>query len=166
MSVNAVYPGTFDPITFGHLDIIKRAVAIFDRLDILVAAVSGKDTLFTLAERVELAERAVEGLDGVRVLRLEGLLSEYAREKEVRVIVRGLRMVSDFDIEFQMALTNRKLYQPLETVFLTPNESFTYLSASIVRELAQLHARLDEFVPDFVAQRLYAKFKGHGPRPA
>ncbi|MBL7033543.1 MAG: pantetheine-phosphate adenylyltransferase [Candidatus Delongbacteria bacterium] len=158
MSVKAIYPGTFDPITFGHIDIIKRAATLFGQVEILVAAYTSKDTLFSLEDRIALARQAVAEIDNVVVKELSGLLTEYARANQVQVVVRGLRMISDFDIEFQMALTNRKLYPCLETVFLTPNEKYIYLSASIVRELGKLHAQLDEFVPKFVAESLYRKF--------
>lgn len=158
MNVKAIYPGTFDPVTFGHIDIIKRAASLFSQVEILIAASTGKETLFNLEERVKLAQQAVENLDNVSVQVLGGLLVDYARANGIQVVVRGLRMISDFDIEFQMALTNRKLLPELETVFLAPNEKHIYLSASIVRELAELHASLDEFVPGFVAQSLQQKF--------
>ena len=163
MSVTAIYPGTFDPITFGHIDIISRAASMFEHVDVLVAAETGKNTLFSLDERLELARQVVSDIENVRVQQLEGLLTDYARANDVRIVVRGLRMISDFDIEFQMALTNRKLLPELETVFLTPNEKYIYLSASIVRELARLQAPLQEFVPECVAEKLVQKFANQTP---
>jgi pantetheine-phosphate adenylyltransferase len=163
MSVNAIYPGTFDPITFGHIDIIHRAASMFEHVDLLVAAVSGKDTLFNLEERLELAQIVAADIDNVQVKQLDGLLTDYARANDVRIVVRGLRMISDFDIEFQMALTNRKLLPELETVFLTPNEKYIYLSASVVRELAKLRAPMHEFVPEFVAEKLARKLSKQTP---
>jgi pantetheine-phosphate adenylyltransferase len=163
VSVTAIYPGTFDPITFGHIDIISRAASMFEHVDVLVAAETGKNTLFSLDERLELARQVVSDIENVRVQQLEGLLTDYARANDVRIVVRGLRMISDFDIEFQMALTNRKLLPELETVFLTPNEKYIYLSASIVRELARLQAPLQEFVPECVAEKLVQKFANQTP---
>lgn len=154
----ALYPGTFDPITFGHLDVIRRAVEIFDRVIVTLAANSSKETLFTLEERHAQVQRAVQDIANIEVAVCRGLLVEFARERGAVAIVRGVRAVSDFDYEFQMALTNRKLVESVTTVFLLPNERYTYLNSSIVREVARHRGRVDCFVPDFIAQALMKKF--------
>jgi pantetheine-phosphate adenylyltransferase len=158
--ITAVYPGTFDPVTYGHLDIIRRACRMFPRVRVLVAAGHhAKRPLFSLEERLELVRESIRELPQVEVDVLDGLLVAYARKHGVQVVVRGLRAVSDFEYEFQMALTNRKLYSELETVFLMPNEKYTYLSSSLVRELAELEGELSDFVPDFVARKLRERLK-------
>ena len=157
----AVYPGTFDPITLGHLDVLARAVRIFDEVIIAVAADSGKDASFTVAERVKLIEQCIGSeswASRVRVASFHGLLVEFARKEKAVAVIRGLRAVSDFEYEFQLALTNRRLHPELESVFLMPRETLSFLSSNLVRELARLGAPLDEFVPAAVVAALRKKF--------
>jgi pantetheine-phosphate adenylyltransferase len=156
----ALYPGTFDPITFGHIDVIQRAAELFDRVIVTLASNSSKKTLFSLAERRALVERAVKDIPRVEVAECPGLLVDFATQQQAVAIVRGVRAVSDFDYEFQMALMNRKLAGHLTTVFLLPHERFTYLNSSIVREVARLGGHVECFVPDFIAAALAAKFQG------
>ena len=154
----AIYPGSFDPITKGHLDVIKRAATLFDELVVAVAFNMQKQTLFPADERVALIEEAVAGESNIRVTRFEGLLVNFARDQEASVVVRGLRAISDFEFEFQMALMNRKLEPAIETVFLTPREEYTYLSSRIVKEVARLGGNIEAFVPVSVASALRARF--------
>ena len=153
----AVYPGTFDPVTYGHIDIIKRARRIFDQVIVAVAHNPGKGPLFSVEERMALLRRAVRGLPGVAIDRFDSLVVEYVRRKQARVMIRGLRMLSDFEYEFQMALTNRKLSDAIETIFLMPSESYAYVSARLIKEAAELGADLSAFVPPYVAQALRRK---------
>jgi pantetheine-phosphate adenylyltransferase len=155
----AVYPGTFDPITFGHLDVIQRASELFDVVIVAVLENASKKPLFTKEERVEMIKESTQGLKNVEVDVFDGLLVEYAKQKGAIAIIRGLRAVSDFEYEFQMALMNRKISNGITTVFLMPHEKYTYLNSSIVRELARLHANVSDFVPPFVAQKLKEKFQ-------
>ncbi len=143
----AVYPGSFDPITLGHLNIIRRAAAIFDKLYVCVMSNSDKNPLFTKEERVELIKRAVMRYKNVEVETNAGLLVEYAKRKDARVVIKGLRAVSDFDWEFQMALANRKIDPKIDTLFLASSEKYTYLSSTVVKEMARYGADLSEFVP-------------------
>ena len=157
----AVYPGTFDPITLGHLDVLARAVRIFDKVIIAVAEDSGKDAAFTVAERVKLIEQCIGSeawTSRVRVASFHGLLVEFARQEKAVAVIRGLRAVSDFEYEFQLALTNRRLHPELESVFLMPRETLSFLSSNLVRELARLGAPLEEFVPAAVVAALRKKF--------
>jgi len=157
----AVYPGTFDPITLGHLDVLARAVRLFDEVIIAVAEDSGKDASFTVAERVKLIEQCIGSeswASRVRVASFHGLLVEFARKEKAVAVIRGLRAVSDFEYEFQLALTNRRLHPELESVFLMPRETLSFLSSNLVRELARLGAQLDEFVPTAVVAALRKKF--------
>ncbi len=146
----AIYPGTFDPMTRGHLDIVRRARLVFDEVIVLLAVNSGKRPLFSLDERKQLVRECVTGMDGVKVESFEGLLVDYARQVEARAVIRGLRAISDFDYEFQMAIVNRKLAPEVETVFLMPNEEWSYLNSSIVRELWTLGGDYSHFVPEAV----------------
>jgi pantetheine-phosphate adenylyltransferase len=155
----AIYPGTFDPITNGHVDIIDRARELFDSVIVAVAGSSNKRTLFSSAERIAMIREIVKKHKNVSVDRFDGLLVRYARSKKACAIVRGLRAVSDFEYEFQMALTNRKLDGKITTVFLMPHEKYTYLNSSIVRELALLDGDVREFVPPNVRRRLAEKMK-------
>ncbi|TLY33180.1 MAG: pantetheine-phosphate adenylyltransferase [Ignavibacteria bacterium] len=155
----AIYPGTFDPITNGHVDIIDRAREIFDRVIVAVAGSTNKRTLFSSAERIAMIREIVKKHKNVSVDRFDGLLVRYAQSKKAIAIVRGLRAVSDFEYEFQMALTNRKLDGDITTVFLMPHEKYTYLNSSIVRELATLGGDVTEFVPPNVRRRLTEKMK-------
>jgi pantetheine-phosphate adenylyltransferase len=154
----AIYPGSFDPITKGHLDVIKRAARLFDELVVAVAFNDQKNTLFRAEERVALIEAVVAGETNIRVARFDGLLMDFAREEKATAVVRGLRAVSDFEFEFQMALMNRKLEPTIETVFLTPREEYTYLSSRIVKEIARLGGNVDAFVPVSVSAALKARF--------
>lgn len=155
----AIYPGTFDPITFGHLDVIQRASELFDVVIVAVLENASKKPLFTKEERVEMIKNSIQGMTNVEVDVFDGLLVEYARQKGAIAIIRGLRAVSDFEYEFQMALMNRKISNGITTVFLMPHEKYTYLNSSIVRELARLKANVSDFVPPFVAEKLKEKFK-------
>lgn len=155
----AIYPGTFDPITNGHLDIIERAVKIFDNVIVTIARNSSKNPLFSDKERVELIREAVKGWKQVEVDSFEGLLVDYARKRNASVVLRGLRAISDFEYEFQLALTNRKLNDTFETVFLMPGEKYTYLNSTIVREIARLGGDVSDFVPPVVKKAFDKKFK-------
>ncbi len=146
MEITAIYPGTFDPITNGHVDLVMRAARMFDEVVIAIAASPGKEPLFGLDERIALAETATADIVGTRVTGFEGLLVDYARQIGARIIVRGLRAVSDFEYEFQLASMNRRLDSSVETVFLTPAENHTFISASLVKEIAKLNGDVSEFV--------------------
>ena len=155
MSAAAMYPGTFDPITLGHEDIIKRAVNVFDRVVLAIAADTGsKAPMFDLEERVELARSALADIDGVEVASYKGLTVDFARDNGLSVIIRGLRAVSDFEYEFQLATMNRHLTEEVETVFLTPPETYTFISSSLVREIARLGGDVSEFVSPRVKEAL------------
>ena len=151
---SAVYPGTFDPITNGHQDLVRRAAGIFDRLVIGIAANPGKAPLFSLAERVQLAQKVVEDQRNVTVLGYSGLTVDFAREQGCGVVVRGLRAVSDFEFEFQLANMSRHLSREIETVFLTPKEQFTFISSTLVREIAILGGDVSQFVHPAVEAEL------------
>lgn len=153
----AIYPGTFDPITNGHLDILERALKLFDKVIITVAKNPSKQPLFSQEERRSLIRSAVKRYKNVEVDLFDGLLVEYARKKKATSLVRGLRAISDFEYELQMALMNRKLDSTLETVFLMPNEKYTYLNSSIIREIARLGGDVRDFVPEAVLKALTGK---------
>ena len=155
----AIYPGSFDPITKGHLDVITRAVKLFDEVIVAVAFNDQKQTLFTVDERMELLRLTAGDLPSVRLASFHGLLVEFARAQGANAVIRGLRAVSDFEFEFQMALMNRKLEQRVETIFLMPKEEYTYLSSRIVKEIARLGGDIGAFVPAPVAEALRQKFK-------
>lgn len=152
----AIYPGTFDPITYGHIDVVQRAVAMFPRLIILVARNPGKTPMFPDSERLAMVKEVFRGKKNISVDAFDGLLVDYARRTRATAIIRGLRAVSDFEYEFQMALMNRRLYREIDTVFLAPDERYTYLTSSIVREVARLGGDIDDFVPPVVRKRLRA----------
>lgn len=154
-----VYPGSFDPITNGHLDVLARAASLFDELIVAVARDNQKACLFTMEERVAMLEETAreQGLTNVRVTPFDGLLVEFARKVDACAVVRGLRAVSDFEFEFQMALMNRKLDPRVETIFLTPREELTYISSRIVKEIARLGGNIGQFVPSGVALALTRK---------
>jgi pantetheine-phosphate adenylyltransferase len=154
----ALYPGTFDPLTFGHIDIIERARKVFDILIIAVAANREKKTLFTVEERIELIKKSLKDAGGIEVTTFDGLTAEYAKSIGAAAIVRGIRAVSDFEYEFQMALMNRKLQPEVETVFLTPNEKHSYISSSLVKDIARRGGDVSCFVPDIVKKKLSKKF--------
>lgn len=150
----AIYPGTFDPITNGHSDLILRASQIFERIIVAIAANPKKAPLFNLEERVTLAEGALAGLDNVEVCGFDSLLADFAAERGAKVILRGLRAVSDFEYEFQLAGMNRRLAPDVETMFLTPAETYTFLSSSLVKEVAELGGDVSEFVDPKVGAAL------------
>ncbi len=154
----AICPGSFDPVTNGHLQIIARAAVMFDRVIVVVMANQNKQPLFSAAERVELLRRAVADMPNVEVDTYDGLLAEYARDKQACVIVKGLRAMSDFEYEFQMALTNRKLNPEVETVFLTTGAEHMYLSSSLVKQVAKLGGDIREFVPACVVKDILQKY--------
>ncbi len=146
MQITAIYPGTFDPITNGHTDLISRGARLFDRIIVAIAANPKKTPLFSLEERVELAREALVGMESVEVCGFETLLADYVRQRGAQVILRGLRAVSDFEYEFQLAGMNRRLAPDVETLFLTPAEQYSYISSSLVREVAGLGGDISEFV--------------------
>ncbi len=154
----AIYPGSFDPITNGHLDVIERARKLFDEVVVAVAHNDEKQALFSLKDRLDLLRETAGKIDNVRIAEFEGLLVEFARNEEAGVIIRGLRAISDFEFEFQMALMNRKLDSAVETIFLMPKEEYTYLSSRIVKEIARLGGDVSGFVPACVAKALSRKF--------
>jgi pantetheine-phosphate adenylyltransferase len=157
MKHKAVYPGTFDPVTLGHEDLVRRAARLFDKVILAVADSRAKRPFFALDERVEMAREVLKDLRNVEVVGFSGLLMEFVRAHDARVVVRGLRAVSDFEYEFQLAGMNRGLYPDVETVFLTPGEQFMFISATIVREISTLGGDVTKFVPASVAHRLAAK---------
>ena len=154
MTRNAVYPGTFDPITNGHTDLVRRAAGIFDRVVVAIAANPGKTPMFTLEERVDLSRRVLADIPNVEVKGYSGLTVDFAREQGCRIVVRGLRAVSDFEFEFQLANMSRHLAREIETVFLTPQEQFTFISSTLVREIAVLGGDVREFVDPIVEVEL------------
>ena len=157
----AVYPGTFDPITYGHIDVLERAIEIFDKVVVAVSRNSSKNPIFSDEERVSMIKSAVQKYqEKVEVDSFEGLLVRYVQSKNAIAIVRGLRAISDFEYEFQMALMNRNLAADVCTVFLMPHERYTYLNSGIVREIARLNGDVSEFLPPTVQQKLIAKIGG------
>lgn len=158
MGITAIYPGTFDPITNGHADLVRRASRLFDRVVVAVAATPGKTPLFGIAERVELAKVALRGMDNVSVQGFDGLLVRFAQQIGASAVLRGLRAVSDFEYEFQMAAMNRRLYPELESLFLTPAEEHSFISSSLVREVASLGGDVSNFVDGAVNTALNARF--------
>lgn len=159
MPRRAIYPGTFDPITNGHKDLVRRAAGIFDEVVVAIAANPGKTPMFTHAERISLTERVLAGIPNVRITGYDGLTADFMREQGIHIVVRGLRAVSDFEYEFQMAGMNRKLYPEVETVFLTPADEYMFISATMVREIARLGGDIDKFVQPQVTRRLQHKFQ-------
>ncbi len=154
----AIYPGTFDPVTNGHLDIIQRGAEIFDRIIVAVAASRNKNPLFSLEERVEMLKKTAAGYKGVSVEPFDGLLVDYARSKGARVIIRGLRAVSDFEYEFQLALMNRKLNPGMDTFFVMPSEKYVYLNSGLIKEISRMGGDISSLVPDEVLNNLKAKY--------
>ncbi len=146
MAVSVMYPGTFDPITLGHEDLVRRATRLFDRVVVAIAANPSKETMFSLEERVELAQSVLGDLDSVEVKGYTGLTVDFAKDHALQAIVRGLRAISDFEYEFQLANMNRHLTDEVESVFLTPTETYTYISSSLVREICSMGGDISEFV--------------------
>lgn len=160
--IRAVYPGTFDPLTRGHEDLVRRAAKLFDPLIIGVAISRGKSTFFTLQERTEMAREVLGDLKNVQITSFTGLLTEFVRKHDAQVVIRGLRAVSDFEYEFQLAGMNRSLNPDFETIFLTPSEQHMFISATLVREIAILGGDVAKFVHPVVGKRLAAKVKSLG----
>lgn len=155
-----VYPGTFDPVTYGHIDLIKRALDVFDEVIVAVAHhTSEKKPLFSVKERVALLKKATEGMEGVSIEDFEGLVVDFASKRGAQAMIRGIRMLSDFEYEFQMALTNRKLAADIETIFLMPHESYSYISSRHVKEVASLKGNVSAFAPDFVVEAIRKKLQ-------
>jgi pantetheine-phosphate adenylyltransferase len=159
MKITAIYPGTFDPITHGHTDIVLRAARLFDCIIVAVAGSTSKETAFTVQERVNLAQTVLGPIDNVEVWRFDGLLVDAARERGAAVILRGLRAVSDFEYEFQMADMNRRLAPAIDTLFLTPAEHYGYISSSLVREIASLGGDVSDFVHPSVLKALKERLR-------
>ena len=159
MKITAIYPGTFDPITNGHSDLVMRATKLFDRVIFAIASGTKKATLFSIEDRIMMAQAALSGLDNVEVLSFNGLVIDLAKQHKAQVIIRGLRAVSDFDYEFQMAGMNRQLYGNAETVFMTPAENLGFISSTLVREIASLGGDVSKFVHAEVLKALRAKCK-------
>lgn len=157
MSCTAIYPGTFDPVTYGHIDLINRAASLFDKVIVAIAINPGKQPLFSLDERVELVQDAVQHLDNVEVCGFEGLLVNEAMKMGANVIIRGLRAVSDFEYELQLATMNRRMQSKVETLFLTPAENLSFVSSTLVKEIAMLGGDVSEFVAPCVQQALQTK---------
>jgi pantetheine-phosphate adenylyltransferase len=155
----AIYPGTFDPLTNGHLDILERAIKLFDKVIVTIARNSAKNPMFTEEERLSLIRQCTKKYRQVEVDSFDGLLMSYARARKAVAVVRGLRAISDFEFELQMALMNRKLEQNIATVFLMPNEKYSYLNSTIVREIARLGGNVSEFVPAPVLKALKHKLR-------
>jgi pantetheine-phosphate adenylyltransferase len=153
----AIYPGTFDPLTLGHEDIIRRAAQLFDHVVLGVAESLGKKPIFARDERMEVAREALADLDNITVVGFSGLLVEFAKHHQAKVVVRGVRSVTDFDYEFQMAGMNRQMMPELETIFMTPSEKHQYVSGTLVREIARMNGDIERFVAPLVANRLRAK---------
>ncbi|MCX6340393.1 MAG: pantetheine-phosphate adenylyltransferase [Candidatus Aureabacteria bacterium] len=146
----AIYPGSFDPVSYGHVDVMERALKVFGRLIVAVAINSEKHPLFSVDERLEMLRTIAVGMKGVEVDSFSGLLVDYAKKRGAKIIIRGLRALSDFEYEFQMALTNRKICSDIETVFLMPSEQYSYLSSRMIKEIAGLGGDVTAFVPDIV----------------
>lgn len=155
----AIYPGSFDPITLGHIDVIQRGTQVFDEVIVAVANNDAKQPLFTAEERIDMIRHALGTKKGVTVIQLDGLLVDYARHDGIKIILRGLRAVSDFEFEFQMALANRRLFPQIETIYMTPKEEYSFLSSRIVKEIARLGGDVSQFVPPVVSSRLKAKYQ-------
>jgi pantetheine-phosphate adenylyltransferase len=160
--VVAVYPGTFDPMTLGHEDVVRRAAQLFDTVVVAVAAGHHKKTMFTLAERIEMTREVVRDIPGVEVATFSGLVRDFVVARGGKAMVRGVRAVTDFDYEFQLAGMNRHLMPEVETVFLTPSDKYQFISSTFVREIATLGGEVDQFVPAVVQRRLAEKVKALG----
>ena len=157
--LRAIYPGSFDPVTFGHLDIIERAASISDELIVGVLQNKAKTPLFSVEERVIMLREVTKHLKNVKIIPFEGLLIEFAKKMDAKVIVRGLRAITDFEYELQMSQTNRKLNSDVETLFLTTSLDYSYLSSTTVKEVASFSGDITQFVPEFVAEKVTEKIK-------
>jgi pantetheine-phosphate adenylyltransferase len=155
----AIYPGSFDPLTNGHLDVIERAVKLFDRVIVAVAKNESKQPMFTLDERLELVRHAIKDIKNVKADSFDCLLVDYVNQRKAQAIVRGLRAISDFEFEFQLALMNRKLNEKVETIFMMPKDTYTFLSSRIIKEIARLDGDISAFVPVHVRAALVQKLK-------
>ena len=162
MNHKAVYPGTFDPITLGHEDLVRRAATLFDTVIVAVADSSGKHPFFTRDERVEMVREVLKDVKNVQITGFSGLLMKFVQQHQARVVIRGLRAVSDFEYEFQLAGMNRGMYPDVETLFLTPGEQYMFISATIVREISTMGGDVTKFVPPHVAKQLKVKIKQLG----
>jgi|TARA_B100001063_G_scaffold146257_2_gene136527 pantetheine-phosphate adenylyltransferase len=158
MSQRAIYPGTFDPMTKGHVDLIERACQLFDEIVIAIAASEAKNPLFTLDERIQIAEKIFEGNDKVKVIGFSGLLVDLAKDNDAKILIRGLRVVADFEYEFQLANMNRAMMPELESVFLTPKEQYSYISSSLVKEICKMGGDVSEFVDPISLSELKRKY--------
>ena len=159
MSRTIIYPGTFDPITLGHIDLVKRATRLFDRVIFAVAGDSNKKSLFSFEERISLCSDVLSDINGVEVTGFRGLLANYAQQQNACAVLRGLRAVSDFEFEFQLANMNRRLAPDIESLFLTPSEQYSFISSSLVKEVAALGGDVTEFVDPLVSEALNLKFQ-------
>ena len=155
----AIYPGTFDPVTNGHVDIIKRALQLFDKLIVAVAHNPQKDPMFTVEERVDFIKNATTGWKNLEIDSFKDLLTNYARKRDANVVIKGLRAISDFDFELQMGLMNRTLDKSLETIFMIPSEEYSFLSSKIIKEIASFHGDVSNHVPSSVAKGLKIKLR-------
>ena len=155
----AVYAGSFDPVTCGHIDLIKRAADVFDEVIVAIAQNTHKETLFSIQERLEMVKESTADIRNVHVESFEGLVIDFAQKKNINVLIRGVRMVSDFEYELQMALTNRRLKETIETVFLMPSEGYSFLSSTLIKEVVSLGGDVDSFVPADVAKKLKEKIR-------
>ena len=158
MSQKAIYPGTFDPMTKGHVDLIERSCQLFDEIVIAIAASEAKNPLFTLDERIQIAEKIFEGNDKVKVIGFSGLLVNLAKDNDAKILIRGLRVVADFEYEFQLANMNRAMMPELESVFLTPKEQYSYISSSLVKEICKMGGDVSKFVDPISLSELKRKY--------
>ena len=158
MSQRAIYPGTFDPMTKGHVDLIERACNLFDEIVIAIAASEAKNPLFTLDERIKIAEKIFESNENVKVIGFSGLLVDLAKDNDAKILIRGLRVVADFEYEFQLANMNRAMMPELESVFLTPKEQYSYISSSLVKEICKMGGDVSEFVDPIALSELKRKY--------
>jgi pantetheine-phosphate adenylyltransferase len=159
MKTKAIYPGSFDPITFGHLDILERSLKIFNDLTIAVVVNPHKKALFTVEERIDIIRHVLGKKSSIKIDKFDGLLVDYAKKVDADVIIRGIRAIADFEYEFQMALVNRSLYKSVDMVYMMPSEKYTYLSSSVIRELASFGGDVTSFAPAYVVKKLKEKFK-------
>ena len=159
MNNTVICPGSFDPVTLGHVDIIKRASKMFDKVIVAVLVNMSKTPSFSIEERIAFLEKALEGVDNIEIVGFSGLLADYARERNAKAVVKGLRAMSDFEYEFQMALTNKKLNPELDTVFLTSDSQYMYLSSSMVKQIASLGGDISYFGPECIHEQVYERLK-------